>query len=757
MHGDPEGAGRSVRHGALAVLLLSAWAAPLHAQLQVQAQEAVVDEVTFRGNETFPDDSLASAIATRETVCRSRWLLPFCWLEFGFAERTTPLRGRELTLDRARLMIWYQRRGFLDVQVDTPSVLSTPGHTEVVFELAEGRPVIAQSIDYEGPLGAMNASILSGLPLRQGNRLSAIERVATQDTLRRRLRNQGYAHADVYFRALRPADDPYNAQVTFNVQPGPIAAFGEIDVSGLDNLSPGTVRRTLQFEEGDVYRDSDVEAARTRLFGLEIVRSARIDPDLTAFQDSVVPIRVQIQESDAYRVRGGIGGSQSECLSVEARWASRNFLGGARVLQVRGRIGNILAEGMPDPLCNQAGTGRFAEPTWTAAVDLSQPWIFSTNNSFAASVFAERQTLPPDLFVRRAVGFQMALTRTLSPGTTLAAYWRPEFSKLDADDVLFCTGFLVCDPDDVELLERANWLAPVGIAYTRDRSNDLLNPSAGSRILIEVEHAAAYTGSSWWYDRVVLEARRYDPLGESWVLAGRLRGGWVGQEAFEAILTSGPDASIVHPQRRFFAGGANSVRGFAQSRLGPRVLVSTNVVELLTPFDAGGAGCQPEQLTADQMTCDLGMAADSGQVTLLERPTGGTRVIEGNAELRFPLGGWLEGVAFADIGQAWGLDQPVGLGQLEVTPGFGVRFPSPVGPIRIDLAYRSRGTEPLPVVAPVLRPFDSSVDMDSDKIEIDGTILDWVGTGQTAFLSSAVPFLESASRWQLHLSIGQAF
>jgi len=748
----------AVRRGALAAFQLSVLAgAPLAAQVQVQVQGPVVDEVTFRGNETFPDDSLASAMVTRETTCRSSWLLPFCWMDFGFAERTTRLRARELELDRARLMIWYQRRGFLDIQVDTPRVVTSPARTEVVFEIREGRPVVAQTIRFEGPLGAMNASILSSLPLQEGERLSAIARVATQDSLRRRLRDQGYAHADVFFRALRPSEDPYNAQVTFNVQPGPIATYGEIEIAGLDHLSRGTVQRTLQFETGDVYRDSEIEAARARLFGLEIVRSARIDPDLSTYQDSIVPVRVQVQESDAYRVRGGVGGSQAECLSVEARWASRNFLGGARVLQVRGRVGNLLAGQMPDPFCNQAGTGRFAQPTWTVGVDLSQPWIFSTNNSFVASVFAERQTLPPDLFIRRAVGFQAALTRTLRFGTTVTAFWRPEFSELEADDVLFCTGFLVCNPDDVARLKAANWLAPVGIAYTRDRSDDLLNPRDGSRVVVEVEHAARYTGSDFRYDRAVVEARRYEGLGSDWVLAGRLRGGWVGQEAFEAILTSGRDVSIVHPQRRFFAGGANSVRGFAQSRLGPRVLVATDVSQILTPFDEGGGGCSEPALM--DLTCDLGVAADSGYVSVLERPTGGTRVIEGNAELRFPLGGWLEGVAFADVGQAWGPNDPVSMGDLEVTPGFGVRFPSPVGPIRIDIAYRSRGREDLRVVAPMIRPFDASMDAEDDRITIGDPprTIEFVATGATALLMPPVGYLESASRWQFHLSIGQAF
>lgn len=712
----------------------------------------------FEGNETFSDDSLAAAIATRETECRS-WLFqvlpPLCPLGINFALNRSQLRERDLPRDRARLILWYRQRGFRDVQVGTPTVQRTGDRARVIFALSEGRPVVADSLAFRGAEG-VDDGLLEDLPIREGDRLSTIALDATRDTIVDRLANRGYAYAAVYRNALRPAEDPYRAVVTFEIVPGPVSTYGDITVAGLRNLSVRSVLRTVQISTGELYRRSEIQEATARLQGLQIVRSAnivpRVDDSLSVERDSVIDIAVSLSEGDVYRVRAGAGWSTAECLNLEARWTSRNFFGGGRLLQVRGRVGNLLASDFRDILCTQSGQGEFARLTGVGSVEFVQPWIFSTSNSLSASIFVERQSLP-NIFIRRAVGAQLALSRSISPWMILTGYFRPEFSELeDADDVLFCTGFLVCDPGDVARLEAGNFLSPVGVSLTRDRSDDLLNPRSGYRILVGVEHAAPWTLSDFRYDRVVAEGSRYNPIG-SVVFATRVRGGWVGSGGFENLVSANESVEIVHPQKRFYTGGANSVRGFAQSGLGPRVLFSSP--RNLLSRDPAGGWCDPTDLAA--RSC---VPADGA--TLVSRPTGGTRVLEANAELRFPVGSLFEGVVFGDVGQAWGRDQAIELSSLQVTPGVGIRFPSPVGPIRVDLAYRFRGAESLQVVTEQIRPFDPQTDDVQDRIRIrlgedlEETI-DWISTGQLVRLDTPVLFGANDEGLQLHVSIGQAF
>lgn len=735
------------------VLGLSAAWAPSGALAQATPPE--IAQVRFLGNETFAEDSLERAIVTRETRCKGWVLWPLCAASLDFAIERHELRVREVPRDRVRLQIWYHQRGFREAVVDTATSFREDGRAVVTFTIGEGRPVLVARTDYVGagddPEAGLGPDVLDDLPLREQDRLNTLLLDATRDTLLQRLRNRGYAHVEVFRQTRIPADRPYEAEVTFEIEAGERSRYGEITVSGTRSLDESTVLRTMQLRPGDVYRADDLLEAQARLFGMEIVRSAQVTADLDARGDTLVPLLVSVQEGNAYRVRAGAGWTSAECLNVESSWTSRNFVGGGRVLRLRGRVSNLLTREFGDLLCGVTNrSGPYENLTWIAGADFTQPWIFSTRNSFGASIFAERQSIP-DIFIRRAVGLQLALTRALGPRTALTMSYRPERSQLKAAEVLFCTGFLVCTPEDIAILGGTNILAPVGLNFTRDRSNDLLNPSRGFRLTIDLEHAAGWTASDYRYDRVSVEGTSYAPLGDV-ILATRLRGGWVGSGGFDRLIPSGESAEIVHPQKRFYAGGANSVRGFAQGRLGPRVLTLREPGTLLDSIGNGGAGCTPAQVM--DLSCDAGQLEDG---VFLPRPTGGTGVFEGNVELRFGLGRSFELVTFGDVGQVWAVTGDVSLGDLEFTPGAGIRYLSPVGPIRVDVGYRFRGAVELPVITSSIAEAEPGQCASASAACIAYGDAFYVRSGDLAFLSSPVLFGDTGSRFQLHFSIGQAF
>lgn len=718
-----------------------------------QLDRPEVSDVRFEGNRVFPSDSLERAIVTRETECRSIVFAPFCWAGAEFALRRSYLPGREFPLDQIRLERWYYIRGYREAAVDTATTLLPDGRARVTFGVDEGEPVRVASIEFLGAEEFEGTGLLENLPIAEGAPLNALLMDVARDTLVRRLANRGYARADVLLSSFIPNTDPYHASVTYDIAPGALSRYGHVSIGGIESLTQSTVLRTLQFRAGDLYRLDQLQEAQARLFGLEIVRAANLQPNYASWPDSIIPVHVEIREGEPHRVRTGAGWSSAECLDVDARWISRNFMGGARRLQVRGRVSNLLAQDFQQLLCWQSGQGVFGKLNWIASVDLSQPWIFSTRNSFQASLYGERQSLP-DAFVRKAVGLQLSLTRAIGPRTPLTASYRPELSRLDAAEILFCTNFLVCTPEDIGTLLGAHWLAPVGLTFTRSTTDDVLNPSRGYHFLADVEHADAVTGSNFTYSRVVSELSRFGRAG-TFVLASRLRLGWVGAGAFEELLGRQSDIDIVHPQKRFFAGGANSVRGFPQGRLGPRVLQAREV-DLLRPTDdeGSGAGCTPEELV--DLTCDASALEDG---RFLPRPTGGTRLLEGNLELRFPLGRRLHAAAFTDFGQAWGAQESVSLESVELTPGLGVRYMSPIGPLRLDIAYRFRGGEDLAVVTNQIR--EAEPGETEELLEVGGEKIPWVRTDALAILGPRVLFDDSGPwslrRFQLHLSIGQAF
>ena len=656
------------------------------------------------------------------------------------------------------------------VEIYDPSA-NTWTHADNMAEARQGHTATLRSnglLRVAGGLGVEGRDVeglLEDLPLELGDRRSRYALNGTRGALERRLQNRGYAYAEVLIRTMQPADDPYRSAVTFNVEPGPLSEYGEIDVAGRQNLSESTILRTAQIQSGRLFRRDQLLESQTRLFGLDIVSSARVEPfgipiaewelrrrDLSAAPDSVIPVTLRVQEGDEYRLRYGAGWSTAECFEFESRGTARNVIGCGRLLALPRPVATARGAARPDVLFALSGSGSFAKLNWLAALDFAQPWIFSTRNSFAASVFSERQSLP-DVFVRRAIGLDLALTRAIGPQTPLTLSYRPELSRLDAADVLFCTGFLVCTPEDIEILEGSNRLAPLGINFSRLLANNPLNPTRGYNLVVDVEHAASWTGSNFRYDRVVAEGTWYSSNGAG-VLAARLRGGWVGAGPFSELVGAGAGIDVVHPQKRFYAGGANSVRGFAQSRLGPRVL-QVDAEELLEQRSTWSA-CTPEQVI--DLSCDA-RGLEAGR--LLSRPTGGTRVLEANLELRFRLGSSLQGVAFVDAGQLWGSTRSVDLGELGVTPGTGVRFLSPIGPLRVDIAYRFRGGQALSVVTSQLRPFVDGKDDPEDRIRVGLELIPFVESNELAVLGPTVLFGESSAlswrRFQIHISIGQAF
>ena len=732
--------------------------------LEAQAGLDEVTELRFQGNERFSDQVLARAIVTRETSCRSFILAPFCWAGADFAQEPYYFNNREFLRDEARIRLFYYQRGYRQTQVDTILDHPSDGEIHLTFRIREGEPVVVDSLSFRGLEELSDSTVarelVEDLPIGSGDPLSGIALDAAEDSLLHRLRNQGYAHAEVLQGYFIPSGT-LRANVTFDLFPGPLTRFGSIRVTGNETVPESVVRRMLPFREGELYSQDLRFAGRRNLYNLEIFTFADVVADTSGVRpDSVLPVTVRVAEGDVHRVRTGLGFTTADCINAEAQWSSRNFFGGARRLQLTGRLSNVLTSPLREAVCRDAGSGEYGRLNWLLSAGFTQPWLFSPRNTLTASLFGERQSLP-DIFVRQALGLNVGLTHSLTSYMPLTLSLRPQISSLDAAEIFFCSNYLICTPEDIDVLQGANWLSPVALSLSRDRRNQVLSPTRGHFALLDLEYAGDWTGSDFRYVRLLGEGAWYHQEGEGWVLATRLRGGWVSPGGFRGLGRPAPGREVVHPEKRLYAGGPNSVRGFAQNRLGPRVLQLPDVRNLFLPRETGESPpCTEEEIM--NRTCDAGALDDAVFET---RPTGGTSLVEGSLELRFPLGGRIwEGATFLDFGNVWGEDDDVELGQVELTPGLGVRYFSPIGPIRVDLAYRFAAGERLQVVTPQIRPFDPETDDPEDPRRIrdfDGNPLDYMLARDLALLEPRVLYGEldpwSLRRFQLHLSIGQAF
>ena len=717
----------------LALTALSA--APLRSQVGLEREVVTLE---FDGNQAFTDDRLANAIVLDQTRCKTFALAPFCWLtDWGLVHNRAYLDEAVLPADLLRLRLFYRRRGYRAVAIDT-AVERLDGEVRVRFEIDEGPPTVLDTLVLTGTEGILPpASVRATFPLQPGQPFDLVELSRGKEALADRLRNRGYPRAAVLDEYFIPRDSR-SVELTLDVRPGPRARFGEVRVGTGGGLGEGVVRKILSFEPGQLYRQERVLQSQRDLYQLEAVRFANIETDVGEDPDTLVDVSVNVTPAEPRTVRAGVGVTTTDCVQTEARFTHRNFLGGARRLQVTGRLSNLLAEQLGETFpCTGVGRDRvFQQLGFTARADFREPFFLSSGNSLEASLFLERESVP-DIFVRESRGGEVSLTRRLRPRMPLTVGYRPELTSFDEQsaDVFFCVNFGFCQPDDIRALTESRWLSPLTAAWSYDRTNAAFSPTSGYYVDVSGEWADRVTGSDYQYVRFNLEAADFEEIADGVVLAVRFRTGFVealGGQPFGDPLAEEDDV-VVHPRKRFFVGGSQSVRGFEQNLLGPTVLL----------FQASEC---PDRFgtTRDELAaCALELAArptDPNDV-FDERPVGGDAAFEANIELRLDVAGPWTVVGFVDVGQVW-----VDIGDLQApvaSPGAGVRFESPVGPLRLDVGYDPTSPDRLPAVAELANQeiVELPLAVPFDPFTYDGR------TGFTEFWR----------RLQLNISIGEAF
>lgn len=721
------------------MLLVAAfcWALPLHGQSRTE-----VRKIGFSGAEAFDDALLRAAIVSNQTRCN---LLVFCFRQYL---DEVGLRG-----DLVRLRLFYYQRGYREAQIGVDTSRSGQ-RLEIRFAIKEGTPVrVAQvevtAADELADDPAIRRALRQPLPLRVGQPFSVIEYEAARDTLGARMANLGFARAEVLANYTIPRDSQYEARVRFEIFPGERLRFGRITVEGNHNVAPKVVRRMLTFRPGNYYSRRELFRSQRNLFGLETFRHVEVRADVNATTDTVIPVVVQVNEGNLHRVRFGVGISTAEFISAEGLWAARNFSGGARRLEVRSRLYNLFADDLNDVPAFEDTGSPYNNLAGSVSADFSQPWFFDPLNSINAGVYIERRSLP-NIFVRTARGGYVNITRSLGPGQSAGLGYRPELTELNAGgDVFFCQNFVVCGQDEINVLRAPHWLAPLALSYTRDRSNSLLAPTSGYILRFDGEYAAGAVGSDFSYARLLAEVTDYHLMTRGVVLATRLRTGW-------ARALGEPRAGLgLHPQKRFFGGGPNSVRGFAQFRMGPKLL-TVNAAEVLASDTV--APCTAQQINAG--SCDVAAFVTRRESDFEPRPVGGAAMVEGNLELRLPFFvDKLRAAAFVDFGQVWRTTEDVKIGDIVLTPGFGFRYFSAIGPVRVDIGYNPRPAERLEVVTTKVchraspdtcEPIQPDVAYDPHELENTSEL---VTMGNVLWNANR----SGLRRFQLHFSIGQAF
>jgi outer membrane protein assembly factor BamA len=648
-----------------------------------------VASLTFDGAKAVSTSDLKLVIFTRTSSCRLILFAPVCKLtpNLLFTDRRRTTRDA-LGEDITSLRVYYWRRGYREAQVDTVLAPAKRG-VAVTFRIVEGEPTRVGTLTVTQRAPVLSPAELAGaVALREGEPLSLVALDSTLARLKVAVWNHGYG--DVRIDTIIPAAATgHVVPVTIDVDPRWITRVGVVDFDGNHALSDATLRRALLLQPGALYTHDAVLESERRLFqSPAIARALVVTPPAG---DSVKRISVAVTETSPHHASVTLGFNTIEFgqAAVDLR---DNVLGAGRWLALRAAAGNLLGEqlnghgifrqAIPD---GAPDASVFLQPTYQGSLTLTQPWIAGARTSASVTLFGGRRSLP-GVVVDEDLGATVGVVRELAPRLPVGINYRIESTRLRGGAVYFCAGYGICDDATANALTSRQRLAPVSVSAWIDRADDLEAPTRGYTAVLDAEHASGATGSTFSHERIAADGAFYRAFGSSdveedqfpKVLALHGRAGWV--------IPHG----ILHPRARFYAGGMQSVRGFAENELGPQVL-QVRRASLLA------AGCTDATITSG--ACDPSSIPSNEFFT---RPTGGTSVLEGSAELRLPLGSKLGGVVFLDgayVGTN-GLDLPAH-GRGAITPGAGLRYRSPLGVLRIDLGLRPIGAQSLPVVAAV--------------------------------------------------------
>lgn len=743
---------RHVLASLIAILLVTG-ASRLVAQGNEEREAPEVKDLKWAGVESVSKDDLEESIETEETRCRSLLLKPFClFSNWSLFKERHYLDRTELRRDVLRIRVFYWKRGWRNTEVDT-SITPKDGGVRVELRVTEGAPTRISSIRLERPGELLSDNeVRDVMKVRAGDPLNLIALDSSIVFLKAKLWDKGYGDADARVDTIVIDTATKTASIRASVDPKWPTAIGRISISGNERVSERTIRNSLTLKEGGPYKRHELTTSQRNLYESNLFRRAVII--VPPQGDSVKHIEITVQEAPLREIRASAGFNTIEFGQVEGRLTRYNWLGGARRLDARGAVGNLFADALNARFpfqevlrrpVSDRDVDQYFSPTWQASADFTQPWFRSPRNTVGLSAFTHRRSAPA-IFVEKGLGASATFTRTLASRAPASLTYRFELTRVEASDVYFCENFGICDPSDITALRARQKLSPLALSYVTDRGDDPLDPTQGYFARADIEHASAFTLSDYRYNRVSGEYRRYKAFGRHAVLAWRVRGGWVRalESASQALIAEASTTnSILHPRKRFYAGGAQSVRGYGENQLGPRVLTVDPGKLLNAPNDTTPALCTQQELLARD--CAAAAALPSSEFE--PRPVGGSTLLEGSVEYRFALWRALDMAVFVDAGVVGEGDvSTLTRGTSAVTPGFGFRYTTPVGPIRVDLGIKPRLAENLPIVTEV----------------IDDGVRRIVPLQQKKVYdplenSNAWTFKQVLDRLTLHLSIGQAF
>jgi outer membrane protein insertion porin family len=607
--------------------------------------------IGFKGNKYFGKDLLEDRLGLQAA-------------SFASSGRFSQSLVRD---DGDSIVAVYQSNGFLDAKVTSAVDSNYQGKKNnlfVHFEIVEGPQTRVESLVIQGNHKLITDSLLAVVGSSPGQPYSAAAVASDRNNILAMYYNEGFpeAHLD---EKISPGSKPDEVRVEYQITEGQQIEVAKVLLTGYQFTRPTVITRQVTIEPEGPLREGDVVETQRRLYNLGVFTRVQIAPQNPAGTDPDKTMVVDVQEGGRYTFGYGFG---FEVLSIGT---------------------NCPANAPPPPpgkkACDPNGTQIAASPR--GIIELSRANMFGRAQTLSfkarASTLQYRSLVSysaDDFLGHRSLS--AALTgladKSQDVQTFTSTRYEGQFQiseKLNSSSSILYRYFfrrvvasaLRVAQDEIPLYNQPTLVAGVGITYARDHRDNPSDPRRGTFNTVDISVAAKTLGSDSSFVRSFFQNSSYHPFGRDFVFARSTRFGMentLGNTVNGSPTVCNPNATfptdIIQLPERFFAGGGQSLRGFSLNQAGPR--------DPCSGF-----------------------------------PIGGLAILIFNQELRFPMklpfvGNRLGGTVFYDGGNVyrdvshinfdWKSSSITNLNYFSHTIGFGLRYPTPIGPVRVDIGYQ---------------------------------------------------------------------
>ena len=597
-----------------------------------------VAEVSFRGNQHISADDLRSHVTVQKKHLLSRG---------KFSNKLVQNSVKNI-------LAVYHDQGYEDVSVAPETVDKDPS-VFVTFEIGEGPQtrVAVSGVTGNSKFDLKTLAPSGGLQEHPGAPFSPHRLSQDRGHILAVYLDHGYLAADVKSKTTRHPNDPQKVDISYEITEGAQVRIDNVALIGQNVTRYKFIKTATSLFPGQPLSQTDLLESESKLYNFGIFDWASVGPRRPITHQSNEEAVVKVHESKRNNLTYGVGmevsrrGGNVPTGTVAVPGLPTVGLGGAKIqtseqtfVSPRGSIQytrqNIRGLGETGSISllvarlDQKAIATYADPQFRG-----RQW------SSLFSLSAERDTENP-LFTARLGNASFQLERSLDRKKTMTGQLRYSFGKTNLSNLLV--------PELVLPQDRSVRLSTFSGTFIKDTRDKPLDAHKGLYTTTDYGITGSAIGASADFHRMLTQTAYYKPLPHGIVVANNIRLGMAKAFGGDTVPTS----------ERFFAGGATTLRGFSLNSAGPQRIVAF----CTTP-------------TADPATCP--------QITI---PVGGNELFILNSEMRFPLPiiKNLGAVLFYDGGNVY---QNINLRQFidnyTNTVGFGIRYDTPVGPVRFDV------------------------------------------------------------------------